>query len=255
MAEYRLICVGTGNKLTSPRALRRENSRAYQYPQPGMLHVHGQSETSAKVIELPKRELVSAYPGGPAIQGWGLISIGDTYARVLKVPIEDEGVEQPHEHETVIIPAKDRALDIARFWAAPFPSRNYGALIIKGEFPTEEEIYKAREMRETSAREHLNAIILDQNLAKGGHRAAKRGYGPNDRAWAHEFGVVLPDTVDSLDRVEVSEQRVACPECGEGILPVAKLCKHCGSKFKSNGVPVSVMDLAAAKQPEVGAVA
>lgn len=230
--EYRIICVGTGNRLTSPQSLRRENSRGYRYALPGKLYLHGGEETTFYEVALPETPLLPAFDGGPAIQGWGLVAIADTYSRVLKTPIEADGIEQPFEWETKIITAKDRALDLIRFWAAPYPSRNYGALIITGELPTQDEIAKARLARDTSAREHLNKVINDQNLAKGGHRADKRGYGPNDRAWAAEYGVLLPETVDSLARVSVAEQRVPCPECGEAIMPQAKLCIHCKTKWE-----------------------
>lgn len=232
MPEYRVICVGTGNILTSPRRVRASNGRAFRYPMPGKIHIHGGEATTFKAEDLPKSELMSAYAGGPKIQGYGMVVVSDIYARELKTPVVADGIEQPREWETKIETAKDWALNLIRFWDAPFPSRRYGALIIKGELPTADELQRARDLREKSAREHLNVVINDQSLAKQGHKAFKRGYGEVDRAWGFEYGVLLPETVDTLAKVAVDEGRVSCPECAELILPQAKICIHCKTKFK-----------------------
>lgn len=231
MAEVRIVCVGTGNPLTSPKAQRRENSRAYRYAPPGAIYKWEGKATSPEVRAIDQR-LVSAYPGGPEIQGWGLVVLGDTFARDMKPPVETQGMEQPKDWETKIIYARDRARDLLGFWAVQFPGKNYGALIISGEVPTEDELRRAREAREQNARGHLNESIKGQKLAAQGRSGYKRGYSEADRAWASEFGVILPETVDALPKVAREEQRIACPECAEGIMPDAKVCIHCKTKFK-----------------------
>lgn len=241
----RILCVGVGNytppgreewlRLTTPASVRRENGRTYRYAPPGKLYIYG-GEEPTPTIEDVECEMVSAYSGGPLIQGWGLVSISDVYSSVLKVPIEEQGIEQPLEQETKVLPAITRINDLMKMWNGNYPSPQYGALIIKGELPTEYEIEKAQLIRESSARERLNAAINDQSLAKHGHTSDKRGFTPADRFWAYEYGIVLNETVDSMKQVEAADGRVQCPQCAERIMAAAKLCVHCKMQFKK---PVS----------------
>src|SRR5688572_20269478 len=232
MAEHRIVCIGTGEKLTSPRPIRMD-SRGYRYAKPGKIYWYGGDETHHQETDLKDAPLVSAYPGGPLVQGWGLVVVSDTNTNILKTPTEANGVTEPKEWETRIIKAKERALGLLNFWAVPNPPHvDYGAILIAGEMPTEAELRQARGNRERNAHARLNAAINDQNLGRNGHRPRKRGYSHSDRAWAAEYGIVLPETVDSMDRVAVDEMRVECPECAELIKPAARLCIHCNTKFK-----------------------
>src|SRR3990167_2854776 len=126
MAEERIICVGTGNPLTTPKSARRENSRGYRYAPPGKLHRWEGIATTFEESALPDSPLVSACGGGPPILGWGLIVLGDTYTKELKPIVEMGGHQQPPEWETVIIKARDRCLDLLAMWANPFPRWDFG---------------------------------------------------------------------------------------------------------------------------------
>ena len=228
MEEKRIVCVGTGNELTSPGSMHLENGRYYRYPSPGVVHLWGGDATAFTVADVPNHEFVSAYQGGPLIQGYGMIYMGDTYEQILKVPPESDqwvGLRK-REFETKICPSLERARAITADWS------RYGTLIIAGEFPTLDELHLAREKRKTHAMNRLNQEINMQQAARSGRGSAKLFYSDSDRAWAKEYGVLLPETVDTMKKVEQVLETTQCPECRMLISEEAKRCRHCGMSFK-----------------------
>jgi len=229
MAEKRIICVGSGNRLTNAASIHPENGRYYRYPDPGLIYTWEGDATAFQQSELPGHELVAAYPGGPVIQGYGMIVLGDTYTKILKAPLEsNETVTlRRRDFETKIVSSLKRARGLLDEWS------RYGALMIEGAFPSVEELANAMDQRKRRAMNLLNTAIDER---KSGRRGL---YTPTERAWAYEFGFLLPETVDSMARVPKDEKRMPCPECGEAILPAAKVCIHCKTKFR--GFTVSEM--------------
>jgi hypothetical protein len=233
----RIVCIGTeGSKekdwdmLTRPGSVRRENSRAYRFPTPGRIYRYGGADIMHEESRIAGHQLVPAYPGGPAIQGYGIFVIGDSYTKVVRPPAEGTGLDEKLDMESIIISARDRALDMILQWTRC--GVDYGAMLMKGEFPTDEELRVARGNRELSAKNRLNHSIAEVKLAGQGHKGVKREYSESDRAWAFEYGIVLPQTVDSLQRTEApSREETPCPECDMLISGNARRCRHCHAQF------------------------
>ena len=228
MPEKRIICVGTGNDLTRPDSIHAENGRYYRYPNPGSVHLWGGDATELIEDNVPNHEFVSAYTGGPLIQGYGMIYLGDTYEKILKNPPESDqwvGLRK-REFEIKI------ETSLVRAWAITSAWTHYGTLIITGEFPTADELNLAREKRRTHAMNRLNQEINMQQAARSGRGSAKLFYSDSDRAWAMEYGVALPETVDTMKKVDQVLETIQCPECRMMISAEAKRCRHCGMSFK-----------------------
>lgn len=222
MAEKRIVCVGTGERLTTPVSLNPENGRYYRYPKPGEIHVWGGERTAFELEELPGHKLAATFPGGPEVQGYGLLTLTDTYTQHLKLAPQSEefGGRNVRQWEVKIAKAEERAAGIEELWW------NYGALIIADQLPTDDELRAARERRRVHAMNLLSTAI---NNHKGGRHPV---YSDPERAWAREFGMLLPDTIDSLpkSRVEVVEN-TPCIYCQNLVHERALKCKHCGEKF------------------------
>lgn len=216
--------------LTRPGSVRRENSRAYRFAPPGRIYSYGGAEIGFQASVIQGHQLIPAYPGGPAIQGYGIFVIGDSYTKVVRPPAEGTQLDAKLDMESIIVSARDRALDMILQWTRC--GVDYGAVLMKGETPSSEELRIARDNREQSAKVRLNHSIAEVKLAGQGHKGVKREYSESDRAWAFEFGVVLPQTVDSLQKVEApSREDVPCPECDLLISGNAKRCRHCTAQF------------------------
>lgn len=231
MEAKRIICIGTvGNKLNGklvdsltmgPSMGGADNGRYYRYPKPGELHVWGGDATTYELKPFPQGgELISAYPNGPAIQGYGMLVIGDTYAKLLKPSLDsaDFAVPKNKEFETKIYSSLERSRALIEFWG------NYGVLVIAGEMPTEDELTIARASREVFAKNHIHTGITLRR--EGG---LKMPYEDAIRAWANEYGKVLPETVDSLANA-ISED-TPCPECMLLVHKQARRCRHCHATF------------------------
>lgn len=224
MGEKRIVCIGTGNRLTSPSSISAENGRFYRYPNPGMIHSWEGDATTFEESVLPKHELAAAYPGGPAIQGYGLIILGDTYMHLLKTSLESEGFVprrvRANDFDTKIDPALERARTIEGDW------KNYGAFIIAGQLPTENELMEARGRRKTYAGQRL---LEYERTVKSNRRVIPSG---SEEAWAAEFGWLLPQTLGTMQKakLEVVED-TPCPECQNFISAQARKCRHCQATF------------------------
>lgn len=228
MANQRIVCIGTGNRLTAPGSVSAENARYYRYPNPGEVHTWEAEATAFELSGLPGHEFVAAYPGGPRIQGYGLLVVGDTYAKVLRPPIESGetiGLGRP-DFEQKVFKALERARALAGAWSFA------GSLIIAGELPSPEELAQARALRETYARQRLDREMKAQAAARAGRGGAAPYFSNADEAWAIEYGVLLPDTVSMLPKVSVQAvEDTACIYCQNLVNERALKCRHCGEKF------------------------
>lgn len=235
MEAKRIICIGTvGNKVDGkavdhltmgPSMGGADNGRYYRYPKPGKVHVWGGDATTFELKELKGHELAAAYPNGPVIQGYGMLIIGDTYAQLLKPSLDSPDFAVPHtrEFETKIYSSLERSRALLEFW------ENYGVLVIAGDLPTPEELVIARASRERYAKNRINQEVSMRR--EGGLRMP---YTETDRAWAFEYGKMLPETVDSL--VHAAVEDFPCPECMLLIHRQARRCRHCHGSF---GMPVT----------------
>lgn len=227
-AEQRILCVGTDSSLTRPASLSPENGRFYRYPSPGTIHTWGGDATCFEESLLPGHVPVPATPGGPAIQGYGLIVLGDTYGKHFRPRVDSEeavgAITRENAFEVKIHKSLERARGIVEDWDI------YGALIIAGEMPTEKELEKARSQRRNYALTRLNTVIDER---KSGRRS---NYSPVEKAWAEEYGILLPETVASMPRIKPEAvEDTQCPECAMYISGQAKRCRFCQAQF---GMPV-----------------
>lgn len=230
----RILCPGSGNPLTSPRSARYENGRAYRYPPPGKIYHYGIQDTAAIIADCDPR--------------YGLLILDDYLIKELRAQVIPLEMAMQNEFDTNLHSGLDRARDLAGRWSGRFPSCDYGAILIKGELPTEEEIQRAISNRKLYAEQRLREVIKNQTLRLQGTRGMKAGYDPSDRAWAEEYGISLEGTLETMaekhplmpspgdhSKQEPEDDRVPCPKCAEMIKPAALVCRYCETKFK---VPV-----------------
>lgn len=99
----------------------------------------------------------------------------------------------------------------------------WGVFVSTNEVPTVKELAQAR-----TKLTKMMQMIFDhgKKLAAAGP-AGLAQVGPNHNLAAEFLGVVPPWST----LPEVKEERIACPECGEKIMPQAKLCIHCHTRF------------------------
>lgn len=240
--QSRILCAVTEDMLTRPDAPHLEWNRVFMYPSPGTV-IHAQAE--GEVVRMIHSKATDGpltksfrWPGGVVDVGFGMYVIDDCLSKQEKPQVIPLDAAQ-FEWETVHIDGGVRAKSLARMW------RDYGCVVMAGEQPTAQEIETVKALRRDFGLNRLNEVIDMQNKRRGGMKGIKPNFDRSDRAWAKEFGVALVDTVELLPRlpgapqapqvaVQTAEQgqRVACPECGESILPAAKRCHFCHANFK-----------------------
>lgn len=222
--EGRILCIGGGNHLTSPSAGAQgyEMGRKYEYPPPGKCYRYKSS-----VVQNDRNE---AFPIVENVVSdcdprYGLVIIEDYLIANIKPSIEQAEWGQSHEfvHETQF--GTVRAKDLATQW------RSYGAVLLAGELPTDSEIAEGKQRRLDYATSRIDEVKTGQQLRRQGTKGYKTGYDKSDRAWASEYGFVLPETMEALERIHADSQReaqkVECPSCFGMIDPRAKRCEHC----------------------------
>lgn len=238
----RVLCIGTGNQLTSPGAVWADN-RIYTYSPPGKIVTHFQGPEQIVEREAVYGLLKKEEPCDPR---YGLLVIEDFVMRVLKERVVPVEMALANEFENKAIFGNERARSLVERWASRVPrhdSPNYGAVLIKGELPTEEEIKLGQENRKRYAMARLREAKRGQVLRMQGSRNFPDGYSQADEAWAKEFGVALeisletastPPRSDSV--ADLGEDRIACPFCAEMIMPAAKKCRFCSRTFDKKTV-------------------
>ncbi len=219
----KILCIGTGNPLTSPGASAQgyEDGRKYLYAPLGVLYRYKAVEEA--VVEV-KSECDPRY---------GLVVIEDFLIRTIKPDISPAEWDQPVEFITEFHTGMERAKDLAVMW------KMYGGVLIQGELPTDEEIAKGQAARAAYRDTRLNDVKTKQLLRRQGMKGIKAGYDDSDHAWASEAGVELPGTLQELERTQANrtqeDEMVNCPMCDGLISPRAKKCMHCQELF---GKPV-----------------
>ncbi len=232
----RVLCIGTGNKLTNPSVVWAD-TRQYLYAPPGKLVTHYQGPAvrvgrdSQYSLAKKEQDCDSRY---------GLIVIEDFVHPIIKdrvVPIE---MALSNEFEDKLVRGHERAASLAHRWASRIikhDAPNYGAVLIKGELPTEEEIKFGQDNRRRYAMARLAEAKRGQVLRMQGSRQFADGYSLADEAWAQEYGVKLEISLEMANTppmaaaVDSLEERLACPFCAEMIMPAAKKCRYCSKTF------------------------
>ena len=215
----RILCTGTGNKLTSPGASAQgyENGRKYPYAPPGKLHRYKAVEEEVVLVE------------SDCDPRYGLVVIEDFLIKTIKPDISQAEWDQPVEFMSEFHTGMERAKDLAAQWAM------YGGVLIQGELPTEEEIARGQTARAAYRDNRLTEVKTNQLLRRQGMKGIKAGYDPSDHAWSAEAGVELPGTLAELERTQANrtqeDEMVNCPMCDGLISPRARKCMHCQERF------------------------
>jgi len=234
MAVGRILCIGTGNQLTSPQA-QWMDGRVYKYAPPGIKITHYQGEqTRSGELPLEIRETSCA-------SQYGILEIEDFIIKQLidkVLPWEDA---KQNEFTDKLIVGANRAKSLVSRWTSTrisWDHPHYGAVLMSGEVPTEEEIKSGMEARRRYAIARLTEEKKNQTLRLQGARGYKAGWDAADLAWAAEFGFSIEIALDKVqsppnspERESADEGRVACPFCAEMIMPAAKKCRFCTRTF------------------------
>ena len=228
--QGRIACVSNCRKNTAPRTRMYYGSRVYQFAPPGKIYHYVDGASIPTISDLEDRRyglvIVDDFsyeePRGSRVD----MSWEGTDTRIVYGHTKDQAQIKKH--------GMGRADDLAQQW------ERYGAVRIDGQLPTEDEIKKGGDARRSHANKLLNQAIRNQALRRQGHG---KGLNPEvtdtEDQWAAEYGVQLRSAIDILAKESTIEQkdsgevtmRVNCPECGEAIMPQAKLCIHCKKKF------------------------
>lgn len=234
MREGRILCLGTGNPLTSPKSEWADH-RVYQYAPPGKIITHYQGEEGIRDGDTFYPLSVKEAECDPR---YGILVVEDFKIKMLKdlvLPVEDA---MHNVFEDQLVAGAHRAASLVQRWSTNRPSWNsphYGAVLMSGEVPTEDEIKRGMDGRRTYAILRLTEEKKNQMLRLQGARGMKAGWDAADLSWAAEFGFSIDIPLEQVKRPPNApdniEDRVGCPFCAEMILPAARKCRFCGKTF------------------------
>ncbi len=214
-----LVCVSTGNRKTMGRLVDGENSRKYHYPPPGKTYTWGPRDCEPVVTD----------NGQP----FGLAILHDFIAQI------DDVLQKQFTLRDEVRDGLQKARDLESSW------RGYGALMIQGDLPTDEELALAMENRRSHATEFVERSNYNYTAGQAGKPGFHANYEPNAKEWAKEFDLFTKDEDVNLIRnmrerelrgnaappAAPSNEDTPCVYCYQNIASKAKLCRHCHTSF------------------------